>query len=63
MISGHNSDMTDKKAPICKGQAFIGANPQTERLIDLYDAVKRVTGANSYDLTAPSNRRSLLIHT
>lgn len=44
---------------ICKGQAFLGANPQTERLTDFCDAVVRASGSQGYELQAPSNREYL----
>lgn len=45
------------QAPIAKGQAFVGANPQSERYADILDAVVRVSGAKGYKIRPPSDHR------
>ncbi|KAI9636345.1 uncharacterized protein MKK02DRAFT_37108 [Dioszegia hungarica] len=61
MTTIHADDLADlylrvaERGSICKGQAFLGANPQTERLTDFCDAVVRASGSQGYELQAPSN--------
>lgn len=45
---------TTFQGPLLKGNAFVGANPQSERWVDILDAVVRVSGAKGYRLRAPA---------
>lgn len=49
-----------RKAPICRGNAFVGHNPQSERLVDLLDAVVRVSGVQGYTLRPPHSGEQYL---
>ena len=57
--SVHTDDLADlfvraaERGHLCAGQAFVGANPMTERYTDVLDAVARVSGAKGYDRTEP----------
>ncbi|EIW71209.1 hypothetical protein TREMEDRAFT_60142 [Tremella mesenterica DSM 1558] len=42
-----------ERGPICRGQTFLGANPQSESLLDLLNAVTRVSGCKGYKLSGP----------
>ncbi|KAK4686743.1 hypothetical protein P7C73_g3378, partial [Tremellales sp. Uapishka_1] len=61
-LTVHHDDLADlflrvaERAPICKGQAFVAANPHSERYTDILDAVVRVSGAKGYALRAPDER-------
>jgi len=49
------------KAPICKGQAFVGANPLSERFGDVLDAVVRVSGAKGHKIRAPEQKNGVYL--
>jgi hypothetical protein len=44
---------------MCAGQVFLAANPQSERLTDVLDAVVRVSGAKGYKAKKAESRMSL----
>jgi len=56
----HQDDLADlylrvaERAPICKGNSFVAHNNQTERMIDVLDAIVRVSGCNGYNLRPPN---------
>ncbi|ORY30343.1 hypothetical protein BCR39DRAFT_466725, partial [Naematelia encephala] len=61
LLTVHQDDLADlyvrcaERAPICKGQAFVAANPLSERFTDILDAVVRVSGAKGYTSRPPSD--------
>lgn len=44
------------QGPLCAGQVFLAANPQSERLTDVLDAVVRVSGAKGYKAKKAESR-------
>lgn len=42
-------------APACRGEVFLAANPSTDNIRDVLDAVVRITGLKSWKAKAPAD--------
>ncbi|KLT43532.1 NAD(P)-binding protein [Cutaneotrichosporon oleaginosum] len=42
-------------APVCRGQVFLAANPSTDNIRDILDAIVRITGLKAWKAKAPAD--------